>query len=85
MKAKVNKTYINQAIQLVILTLTVIFLYDELFRKHNLGSIVGTITDSYETKGFVFKVAFLLLLVPVQWWLEGIKWKFLMGKLEQNR
>ncbi len=83
MKAKVNKTYINQAIQLVILTLTVIFLYDELFRKHNLSSIIETISDSYQTEGFVFKVALLLLLVPVQWWLEGIKWKFLIGKLEQ--
>ncbi len=83
MKAKVNKSYFNWAIQLIILVLTLLFLYNELVRKHSLESIESVFDESSRSGSFVFFGVLFVLLAPLNLWFESVKWKFLIDKLEK--
>ncbi len=83
MKTKINKTYFNLIIQTIILVLTMIFLYDEIFNKHDLASVLKSFSSITRVNHFVFNVIVLFLLVPINWLIESYKWQLLINKLEK--
>ncbi len=83
MKTKLNKTKYNYIIQAFILILTLVFLYDELFQKQNLIPIKSLFVIIIGAKSFMLSVIVMVFLVPVNWFVESVKWRFLMKKLEK--
>lgn len=82
MKTKLNKTYFNTIIQAIILVLTMVFLYNQLFQKHDADSLFLLLQQTLSKKNLVL-VSVVLLLVPLNWFLEAYKWKYLIYKLEK--
>ncbi|MBE0649244.1 MAG: flippase-like domain-containing protein [Bacteroidales bacterium] len=80
--AKLNKTY-NILIRLGILVLTLYFLYDQLFYKHNLLVLWENFRTLAGQRNFQILTLLVLLLIPVNLLLESYKWKLLIAKLEQ--
>lgn len=82
MKTKVSKTY-NILIRTAIILLTFGFLYDQIFYKKNLSQIIDFIPQISGTFRFNFNLAIAVLLIPLNQFLEIIKWKYLIDKLEK--
>ncbi|NOX85968.1 MAG: flippase-like domain-containing protein [Chlorobi bacterium] len=82
MKTKVSKTY-NILIRLAIILLTFGFLYDQIFYRKNLEEIAAYIPEISGSFRFYFNLALATLLIPVNQFLEIIKWKYLIDKLEK--
>ena len=80
--AKLNKTY-NFLIRTGILLLTLFYLYEQLFKKHNLHDFSRNIIGVVNFKGFWFFLLLVLLLIPVNLLLESYKWQLLMAKMEK--
>ncbi len=80
--AKLNKTY-NFLIRTGILLITLYYLYEQLFKKHNLHDFLGNIQGVVNFKGFWFFLLLTLLLIPVNLLLESYKWQLLMAKMEK--
>ena len=81
MKAKLHKTY-NIVIKLVVVIITILFLYNQFFLKEDVSALFLTLT---KISTGVFSNIWLLivaLLIPVNLLLESIKWKYLISKLE---
>lgn len=80
--AKLNKTY-NFLIRTVILLFTLFYLYEQLFKKHNLHDFSRNIQDVVNFKGFWFFLLMVLLLIPINLLLESYKWQLLIAKMEK--
>ena len=80
--AKLSKTY-NILIRLAILVLTLYYLYDQLFYKHNLLNLWENFKALTGQRNFQILLLLVLLLIPVNLLLESYKWKLLIAKLEQ--
>lgn len=81
MKTKLQKTY-NIAIRLIIIILSVYFLYDQLFHRKDLTSLPETLQLFANQNGFFLLISGVVLLIPANLILETLKWKFLITKLE---
>lgn len=82
MKTKINKTYFNWILQTIILVLTLVFLYNQLFHKHDLTSLFSLVSDVINKSPSIFDLTLLLFLMPVNLLLESYKWQILIKKLE---
>lgn len=82
MIAKLRKTY-NILLRLSIVVLTIGFLYDQIFYRKDLQSIVDYFPQVYSGRHFYFFMAGVVLLIPVNLFLEVLKWKYLISKLEK--
>lgn len=80
--AKLSKTY-NILIRLSILVLTLYYLYDQLFYKHNLLTLWENFKALTGHRNFQILLLLVLLLIPINLLLESFKWKLLIAKLEQ--
>jgi len=81
-KTKLSKTY-NLFIRLAIILLTFGFLYDQIFFRKNLQEIIQYIPTVSGTHGLYMNLIFAILLIPVNQYLEIVKWKYLIDKLEK--
>ena len=81
MKTKLRKTY-NILIRLLVLVFTVIFIYDQVFNRKDLSSLL--VDFKTITSGFWSDILLLLVigLIPVNLLFESLKWKYLISKLE---
>lgn len=82
MKTKLSKTY-NILIRLLIILLTFGFLYDQIFYRKNLEGIIGFIPGISGTTRFYYNLIIAILLIPLNQFLEIVKWKLLIDKLEK--
>jgi hypothetical protein len=80
--AKLSKTY-NILIRLVILVLTLYYLYDQLFYKHNLLTLWENFKVLTGERTFQLLFLLVLLLIPINLLLESYKWKLLIARLEE--
>lgn len=82
MKTKLRKTY-NILIRMLVVVFTIIFLYDQLFYREDLSSLL--VSFAKITTGFWSNVLLLLVigLIPINLLLESYKWKYLISKLEE--
>ncbi len=80
--AKLNKTY-NFLIRTTIFLLTLYYLYEQLFKKHNLNDFVNNFHEVVSNKDFWLLLLVVLFLIPVNLLLESYKWQILMAKMEK--
>ncbi len=73
----------NLSIQLVILVVTYLFIYNQIFEKTDIPGIFRSLNDDFSKPGF--KTEFLLLfgMMIINWSIEAVKWKLLIGKIEK--
>ena len=82
MKTKLRKTY-NLIIGIIIVLMTFGFLYDQIFNRNDLKSVLEFFPLVSESKGFNLNITFILFLVFVNYLIESMKWQFFIGKLEK--
>ena len=82
MLTKLGKTY-NILLRLTIVVLTLVFLYDQVFYRKDLQSIVDYFPQVSASRHFYLLLAMVLILIPVNLLLEVVKWKLLISKLEK--
>jgi len=80
-KTKLRKSY-NILIRLAIVLLTVYFIYDQVFYKKDLQTILDLLPGIDTSEQFQLNILFVILLFPVNQLLEAFKWKYLIRKLE---
>lgn len=80
-KTKLRKSY-NILIRLAIVLLTVYFIYDQVFYRKDLQTILDLWPEIAGSKQFQLNLFFALLLFPINQLLEAFKWKYLIRKLE---
>lgn len=73
----------NLLLQLLILAVTYLFIYKQVFVKTDLQGILRTFEDDLRKPGFLSGFLVILLLMVVNWSLEAWKWKLLIGKVEK--
>jgi len=81
MIAKVSKTY-NILLRLIIVVLTLFFLYDQLFYRKDLQSIIDFFPAVSADTNFLVLLILAALFIPLNLFLEIVKWKLLIGKIE---
>jgi uncharacterized membrane protein YbhN (UPF0104 family) len=82
MKTKLRKTY-NIFVRLIIFIITIYFLYDEIFRKHDISYLIDKYEDFSENSNFLFYFLFAVFLIPFNLAFETLKWQLLISKLEK--
>ncbi|MDZ7776594.1 MAG: hypothetical protein U5L09_13780 [Bacteroidales bacterium] len=81
LRAKVKKSF-NILIKAFIVLAAYGFLYYQLFHKDKLNNVVEAL-GNYADKPEVWQVlAFVLVLMVVNWSIEAIKWRYLLKKEE---
>lgn len=80
-KTKLRKTY-NILLRLTIVFLTVFFLWDQLIYRRDLDAIIDFLPQISGSARFAYLLALVMLLLPLNQFLEIVKWKFLIDKLE---
>lgn len=80
-KTKLRKSY-NILIRLAIVLLTVYFIYDQIFYKKDLKTVLELLPDLIDSKQFQLNFIAAILLFSVNQLLEAFKWKYLIRKLE---
>ena len=73
----------NLLIQGMIVIVTYIFIYKQVFQKTNLPGLIKTLEDDLTQSGFQNQLLIIIMLMVVNWCLEAYKWKYLIGKVEQ--
>lgn len=82
MNTKLRKTT-NTLIKLLVVVLTFVFLYDQLFHRHDLEKVVAFFPLIWEKQGFLFFIVAVGLLLVLNVSIETIKWQLLISKLEK--
>lgn len=81
-KAKIRKTF-NYLIRAVIILLTYGFLYHQIFIENKLKDLSDTVSGVMERQDAWRLLALMLVMMLVNWGLESLKWKVLIGKIEK--
>lgn len=82
MKTKIRKTA-NILIRAAIVILTLAFIYNQIFYRKDYQEIVDFFPTVAGGENFYFLLSIVLLLIPVNLFLEVWKWKYLIKKLEK--
>lgn len=82
MKTKIRKTA-NILIRAAIVILTLAFIYNQIFYRKDYQEIVDYFPIVAGGENFYFILSIVLLLIPVNIFLEIWKWKYLIKKLEK--
>lgn len=80
-KAKIIK-FTETFIKIVIVLLGVFVLYKKLIHNQNITQLWLDIKTSFTTVNHIYLILFAVLLVPVNIYLEGIKWKIQIKPIE---
>jgi len=80
--AKLNKT-INYGARIIIAAVALWFIYRQLTDADNLESFTSSIKYRADKKGFLFPAIIALLLMPLNWGLEAVKWRMLISYVER--
>ena len=59
------------------------FLYNEIFRKKDLSSVIDFYPEISTNQGFALTLVFVFLLLIVNFLLEAVKWRFFISPLEK--
>ncbi len=81
-RTKVRKTY-NLLIQLTILVLTFYFIYRQVFEKTDILKVMNVVRERWSSSGFGNMMILIAGLMVVNWAIESVKWKYLIGKIER--
>jgi hypothetical protein len=82
MNTKLRKTT-NTIIKLLVVAVTLVFLYDQLFRRHDLENISAFLPMIREKKNVLFFLIAIGTLLVLNFSLETMKWQLIISKLEK--
>ncbi len=80
-RAKVRKIE-NLSIQLVILIITYLFIYYQVFRKNDIPEIFFVLRQKLNKPEVSGQILLLFILMILNWSIEAIKWRRLISKIE---
>ena len=80
--AKLYKTY-NRIIKTIIVIAAVIFLYNQLFMKNTFTEMMDATASLISKNRFLYFLIPVLLLMPVNWMLEALKWQLVVKPKEK--
>jgi MFS family permease len=80
-RTKVKKTY-NIILRLLILVATWGFIYTKIFKNEEWLRQFSSFRDFYQDPVFVRMLVLVVFLMIVNWSLETVKWRFMIGKIE---
>lgn len=80
--AKLNKT-INYGARIIIATAALWFIYRQLNDAHNLESFISSLKYRVDKKEFLIPAVISLILMPLNWGLEAVKWRMLISYVER--
>ena len=78
---KVQKI-LNLLIQLAIFASTYLFIYHQVFQKGDIPGLLVSLENFMAEPGFKNGLLLVGLMMIVNWSLEALKWKYLIGKVE---
>lgn len=73
----------NLSIQVLILIITYLFLYNQVFKKTDIPGIIKNLSEDFNKPDFNSQVILLALMMIINWSVEALKWKLLIGKIEK--
>lgn len=82
---KDKKKFVGNIIKIVIVTLAIWFLYKQIFYKENVSEVKDEllrVIKNLPTSGKI-ELFFAIVLMFLNWSIEGFKWKFLIKKVEK--
>lgn len=74
---------LNLLIQLLILVVTCVFIYKQVFIKTGFPVLFKSVLDGFYQPGFKTQFFLVILLMLINWSIETFKWKFLISKIEK--
>ena len=80
--SKVQKI-LNLLIQVAILLVTSLFIYHQVFQKTGLCLLLLTLENDLMKSEFQTGILLVLFMMIVNWGIEAVKWKYLIGKVEE--
>jgi hypothetical protein len=80
--AKLYKTY-NRIIKTIIVVAAVFFLYNQLFLKNTVSELIDSLGMLISRDRFLKFLIPVVLLMPVNWMLEALKWKIVVSAREK--
>lgn len=80
--AKVTKTY-NRIIKTMIVLAAGYFLYHQLFLKNTVEQLSFAFSELISRQRFILFLILVLLLMPINWMLEALKWKQIVSAKEK--
>lgn len=75
------KTY-NRTLKTIIVILAIGFLYHQFFIKNTIDELIDNWNALFEQESFLYYSIFVLLLMPLNWFLEALKWKYVVSAKE---
>ena len=81
-KAKVHKIF-SLLFKTIILLLSLIYIYYKIFYNQDINKISFSVFLASKNDSFVGYLLLVLLLMPLNWGIEVIKWRYLILKIER--
>jgi len=72
----------NIIIRLLIVVVSYLFIYKQIFYKKELHSLLLMFEDLFHTRNFFLQLSLIILLMFLNWSIESLKWKYLIQKIE---
>src|SRR3990172_5751054 len=82
-KKKFAYTLLSILMKIVVVIIVFGFIYKQVFYKKDLENILHLFNSSIERSGNFLLLLLTLFLMAVNWGLEALKWKMLIGKIEK--
>jgi uncharacterized membrane protein YbhN (UPF0104 family) len=80
-KAKVHKI-LSIALKTIVLLLSLGYIYYKIFYNQEIGNIRTSYCLASEREAFIWYILALISLMPINWGIEIIKWRYLILKIE---
>jgi hypothetical protein len=81
-KANISKS-INYLLRALIILLTYVFIYRQVFMERRLQDLKGFLSGIMERDHAWLLFALILTMMLINWSLESVKWRLLIGKIEK--
>lgn len=81
-KTKVSKLY-NILLRLLIIVLTWGFIYKKVFHDKDFSNIHDFFLSFLDQEGITGILILVILMMPVNWGIEAVKWRYLIKKIEK--
>lgn len=82
--AKLRKS-INIIARIIFVAVALWFIYRQVFANDNFQQFILRLRTNFQNQGFIWIVAIVILLMPVNWGIEAYKWQQLIAYIEKVR
>ena len=81
-KTKVYKIF-SIVLKTIVLLLSFGYIYYKIFYNQDIDKIRTSVQLAYGSKTFVWYLLYVLFLMPVNWGIETVKWRYMILKIER--